>query len=522
MKNNLGYSLVGVLVTSVIGSIVALGTTHMLVQSKLNSAVMEKREQRRKIYGYINNFLSDSQSCLNTLQHHDLSGTNIKVTDSPQKDIVRHFDIPALKDAAGTTIMDFSKNTAGELTHAETKKKLKSLGIDEFVSLKFKTNPLKDGWSAGRVILVSQTNIPGMHQKDNPSVTWEMSGMKIEDLSGSDPNKGDQVTLCPNTSPLKILCGKNVTGTGHDNGGGFVENTARVDSGVYVADSSVVCGTAKVKGNAKVFGNALVKDNAEVKDNALVYDNAKVYGNAVIQDNARIFDNAKVYGNAKIKDDAKISGMSQVYGSAEVKDDVQILDQAKVYGKAVIRGDAEISGGAKVSGQSAVSGHAKIMDNARVGSHSGTPGTAKAYVYGHAKLFHNSSVFASSDSVHGPQAYGYTELTGFGYLSHNAKAYGNSRVAGGISHNGQIYGNARLVNGRIADNAKAYGNSSIHNGSWMSHNGQLGGDVILSRGHINDNCVCAEIAPAGKYIKLHQVCEAPRTTCQGQLSEVSK
>lgn len=508
MKNNLGYSLVGVLVTSVIGSIVALGTTHMLVQSKLNSSVMEKREQRRKIYSYVNNFLTDSQSCLNTLQTHDLSGTNIKITDSPQQDIVRHFDIPALKDAAGTTIMDFSQNSAGELTHAETKKKLKSLGVDEFVSLKFKTNPLKDGWSAGRVILVSKTNIPGMHEKENPEVTWEMSGMKIEDPDTTGP-KGDQVTLCPNTSPLKILCGSNVTGTGHVNGGGFVENTASVDSGVYVADSSVVCGNAKVKGNAKVFGNALVKDNAEVKDNALVYDNAKVYGNAVIQDDARVFDSAKVYGNAKIKDDAKISGMSEVYGSAEVKNRAKVFDQSKVFSNAVISGNAQIYGLARIEAYGDVSGNAKVHGSARVFSDNSS--TLKPKIYGNADVSGNARIYTNSESTtRGPEIYGNAEMIGPTEMSGQAKLYDNGRLyGGGIYTNGQVYGNAIIYQGRVYHSSKVYGNAGLFQWATTSNTGQLHGDVALINATVRNNCNCSYTKPAGaKAVHLYQDCNS--------------
>ena len=476
MKNNLGYSLVGVLVTSVIGSIVALGTTHMLVQSKLNSAVMEKREQRRKIYGYINNFLSDSQSCLNTLQTHDLSGTNIKVTDNPQQDIDRHFDIPALKDAAGTTIMDFSKNSAGELTHAETIKKLKSLGIDEFVSLKFKTNPLKDGWSAGRVILVSKTNIPGMHIKDNPAITWEMSGMKIEDPDGIGGN-GDRVTLCPNTSPLKILCGDNVTGTGHDNGGGFVENTATVDAGVYVADTSVVCGNAKVKGNAKVFGNALVYGNAEVKDNALVYDNAKVYGDAVIQDDAKVYDNAKVYGDAVIQDDAKIYDSAKVFGNVKAK------DNAKIYGMSEVKGDAEIKGSAEVFGNSIIYDSPVIEGNAKI--------YATASIYGNAKIYGNAQVWGMARVLGSAKVYGNANIWANAWIP-GGFVYGNAKISrdGTVSGSARVYGTAHIKESPgVSGSAHVYGDSYLGADGTVSGNARVE-NINIGNHHLGGSCNC--------------------------------
>lgn len=54
----------------------------------------------------------------------------------------------------------------------------------------------------------------------------------------------------------------------HPNGGGWVQNTARVDFTAYVC------------GNARVYGNAWVYGNAQVYGDAWVYGNAWVYGDA--------------------------------------------------------------------------------------------------------------------------------------------------------------------------------------------------------------------------------------------------
>ena len=66
----------------------------------------------------------------------------------------------------------------------------------------------------------------------------------------------------------------------HPNGGGWVQNTARVDPSAFVEN------------NALVYGNAWVSGNAQVSGNAWVYGNARVYGDAWVSGNARVSGNA--------------------------------------------------------------------------------------------------------------------------------------------------------------------------------------------------------------------------------------
>ena len=70
----------------------------------------------------------------------------------------------------------------------------------------------------------------------------------------------------------------------HPNGKGWVQNTARVDSSVYVF------GSAQVFGNARVLGDA------------------RVYGNAQVSGSARVFGDAWVSGSAQVSGDARVSG----------------------------------------------------------------------------------------------------------------------------------------------------------------------------------------------------------------------
>jgi hypothetical protein len=77
----------------------------------------------------------------------------------------------------------------------------------------------------------------------------------------------------------------------HKNGGGLVQNTAKVEETAYIGEHAQVSGVARVSGNAQVSGNAWVFGNA------WVYGNARVFGNAWVYGNAQVFGNAQVSGD---------------------------------------------------------------------------------------------------------------------------------------------------------------------------------------------------------------------------------
>jgi|GEM_PF-1750365 len=92
----------------------------------------------------------------------------------------------------------------------------------------------------------------------------------------------------------------------HSNGGGWVENTARVEESVYVGPNACVLGYAQVLENASLDGQACVLDdaevfgNAKVLDNTIVYESARIFGNAEVSKLSSIGGNAKIFGYAKI------------------------------------------------------------------------------------------------------------------------------------------------------------------------------------------------------------------------------
>ena len=78
----------------------------------------------------------------------------------------------------------------------------------------------------------------------------------------------------------------------HDNGGGWVANTASVAAAAYIGPDALAYGNDQVFGNARVYGNARVFGIAQVSGIA------QVFGNAWVSGNARVFGNAQVSGNA--------------------------------------------------------------------------------------------------------------------------------------------------------------------------------------------------------------------------------
>lgn len=162
----------------------------------------------------------------------------------------------------------------------------------------------------------------------------------------------------------------------HPNGGGWVADTATVDSTAYVGpnamvfdyakvfhcavvtgnakvfDNTMIYGAASIYGNASVFDNAMIYGSAKVFGNASIYGDARVFGNARIYDNAIVFANAEVFDYAYIYGNARIYGNAAVFGNASVFDRVEVFDYARIHGDAVIRGAINVSGFTDINSKS--------------------------------------------------------------------------------------------------------------------------------------------------------------------------
>jgi len=76
-------------------------------------------------------------------------------------------------------------------------------------------------------------------------------------------------------------------GKRHPNGGGWVQDTAKVDATAYVGPNAMVLDRAQVLGNASIEDFAVVCDSARVGEHARVFGAAKVEGDKVVSGYAR-------------------------------------------------------------------------------------------------------------------------------------------------------------------------------------------------------------------------------------------
>lgn len=146
-----------------------------------------------------------------------------------------------------------------------------------------------------------------------------------------------------------------VNGKAHENGGGLVAKTAKVDESVYVGPDAMVLGNAIVKGDARIDGHAIVSGNARVSGNAVVDGYAIVTDTARVGGYAHVGDYAVVAGSAKIQDNAQVIESAFVTDSYTVKDNATAkglalcLQGGKLTGDGVADGDYYDDSGYQVS-----------------------------------------------------------------------------------------------------------------------------------------------------------------------------
>lgn len=94
----------------------------------------------------------------------------------------------------------------------------------------------------------------------------------------------------------------------HKNGGGWVADTAHVDSSASVGPAARVYGSAQVFDNAKILNDAKVYEYAIVKRNAVIRNSAQVYGNARVSGNAEVAEFAHIFGRSCLCGHVRIYG----------------------------------------------------------------------------------------------------------------------------------------------------------------------------------------------------------------------
>lgn len=123
-----------------------------------------------------------------------------------------------------------------------------------------------------------------------------------------------------------------VEGRPHQNGGGLVEDTAKVDLSAFVGPH------ARVLGNSKVLGGARIEDYAVVRDST-VMDQALVSGHALVSGNSTLS------GRAKVRDFAVVKGATTVTDQAKILEHAVIETGKTCSGQVVVKGISSIYGG---------------------------------------------------------------------------------------------------------------------------------------------------------------------------------
>lgn len=150
----------------------------------------------------------------------------------------------------------------------------------------------------------------------------------------------------------------------HPNGGGFVADTAEVDSSVFVAEGAQVCDLAIVRGDVRLGAGVKVYENANIYDQANISGRVKIFGNA------SVFGNARIAGNPSqdISNGILVFGNAQISGNTRVTGNVLVFDNAIISEYAHVGGNVRVQDNARIRGNGVVfSGHVvSIHDNAQV------------------------------------------------------------------------------------------------------------------------------------------------------------
>jgi len=138
-----------------------------------------------------------------------------------------------------------------------------------------------------------------------------------------------------------------VLGAAHNNGGGFVANSATVNSSAYVGPEARVLDSAQVLGNARIEGRAIISGNAVIQDNAIVSSSVEMMHNTRAEGFATVRDNVLMRDNASVIDSGKLQGDTSVYNSYLVS------GQAVSFGTPLI----ETTGNVTLTGTAISNGH---------------------------------------------------------------------------------------------------------------------------------------------------------------------
>ena len=111
----------------------------------------------------------------------------------------------------------------------------------------------------------------------------------------------------------------------HENGGGWVANSA------VVAETAFVGGSAAVFERASVLDSAVVTDKAWVRGDAQISELAWIAGDAVVEGTSRVFGSAVIEGDVLISGSTTISQSDHLDGHLHVHDG-ELVEEAEAEG----------------------------------------------------------------------------------------------------------------------------------------------------------------------------------------------
>ena len=183
---------------------------------------------------------------------------------------------------------------------------------------------------------------------------------KLDNTSTQDSTTVTQLTEVKTFTPRKKRAPKHDFKDGygrvfahkHDNGGGWVADTARVADTVYIGPRCEIFQMACVSERVRLEGRARIFGSAVVRDSVLLKQDGSIYGAAVVTDKTTLSDNAKICGNAHVTGTSRLEHSAIVTDSARVTS-TTLLNQVRVGGGSMVT-LSYLAGSARVLGNCVV------------------------------------------------------------------------------------------------------------------------------------------------------------------------
>ncbi len=192
----------------------------------------------------------------------------------------------------------------------------------------------------------------------------------------------------------------------------FIDPTAEVGEGCYIAPFAVVEAKAKVGRGCQIMSHAVVCENAKVGDNTILYPNVTIYHDCKVGSRCILhsgcvigadgfgftpsengYDKIPQIGIAIIEDDVEIGantcvdravmGETIVHSGVKLDNLVQIAHNDVIGSHTVMSAQVGIAGSTKIGewcmfgGQVGIAGHATIANRTMAGAQSGIPNNIK-------------------------------------------------------------------------------------------------------------------------------------------------